>query len=111
LNLLKNTYENEVSFYQSEMVSISFWIGAIFIVSLYHLILYFFWRKDPIPLYFGMFGFLILLQTLFGEEMFFNHLFPFVKANHREMIELIGLFLLAPVFMTYLYHLFEKRFP
>lgn len=95
---------------ESEMIYISFWIGIICIMSLYHFILYFFWRKDPTPLYFGLFGFLILLQILFGEEMFFSYLFPFINTKVSEMIELIGLFLIGPIFISYLYHLFERKF-
>ncbi|WP_066496230.1 diguanylate cyclase [Abyssisolibacter fermentans] len=91
------------------MMRDAFVAGIILIMSLYHLVLYYFRRKEIGTLYFGIFGILVFLETLFEGEMLFSYLFPHIDFWTEELIQNIAIFFMGAVFITYLYYFFEKR--
>lgn len=60
-----------------------FLFGALMMMGVYHLALFLFRRKDPTPLYFGLFCTLVAIRTLFIGEAY---LFSFFQDFNFEII-------------------------
>ena len=88
------------------------WIGAVLIMSLYHFILFFFRRRAPSALYFGIICLLIAVkQTVFGE----HYLYEFLKVNHylsfrwQSTLYYLSTYSLAWVGLLYIQSLYPKE--
>lgn len=53
-----------------------FLFGSLFIIGIYHVVLYIFRTKSSSALYFGIFALLISARTLLVGEIYFTHIFP-----------------------------------
>jgi len=74
-----------------------FIFGALSMSGLYHLTLFFFRKKDRSALYFGIFGILIAVRTLFVGESFAFFAFPELSFNMTRKIQTLTYYLGIPV--------------
>jgi serine phosphatase RsbU (regulator of sigma subunit) len=89
------------------------WLGALLLMSLYHLVLYFFRKKNMSTLYFGIACFLIFLRIIvFGG----HYLYDFLKENWgiltfavQSKTYYITSALLTPIALLYIQSLYPKE--
>lgn len=82
--------------------------GIIFMMALYHIILYFIWSKELSSIFFGFFSFLVFLQTLIDGELVINYIFFGIDFQKREIFQNIVIFMMIPTFLNFLYYLFNR---
>ncbi|MBU4439082.1 MAG: GGDEF domain-containing protein, partial [Firmicutes bacterium] len=78
-----------------------FLFGALMMMGIYHLALFFFRRKDPAPLYFGLFCILVAIRTLFIGEAFLFTLFPNCDFEFVYKIQTLTYYLGVPLIMMF----------
>lgn len=86
-------------------------IGAIFIIGLYHIILFIQRRKDKASLFFAFLCILIVLR-IFCTTRYIYIMFPFpniILSSSFIKLEYITVYLGAPLFLTFLKKIFEKE--
>ncbi|SET19153.1 Glycosyl hydrolases family 2, sugar binding domain [Natronincola peptidivorans] len=79
-----------------------FVFGSLFVVGIYHLIFYFYRRKEKSNLFFGSFCIMIGIRTLFIGTMFVFQLFPHLNWEMALKIEYLTFYLGTPLFILYL---------
>ncbi len=84
--------------------------GSIFIMGLYHLVLFFMRKRDRTPLYFSLFCLLIAVYGLLSGERYFAHFFPGADWELRIRLTNLTSFLSAPVFLLFIQTLFPGEF-
>jgi signal transduction histidine kinase/DNA-binding response OmpR family regulator len=72
---------------KKEFLISAFLMGSLIIMGLYHLALFFFWKKDKSPLYFGIVCISLGLRESFGGPAFFYSLFP--EINYAFSLKLL----------------------
>jgi hypothetical protein len=101
--------------YQQQETNNSFtlmWLGCLVLMAFYHFILYLYRRKNISVLYFGLACALIALRMLvFGEHYFYEYL---KESTHiltffwQSKIYYLSSFLLVPVALAYIRHLYPQ---
>ncbi len=84
-----------------------FLFGSLMIIGTYHLAMFFFRRKSPPPLYFGLFCLLIGLRTLLVGERFFIYIFPGFNWEVAHKIQTLTFYL----GLTLIFMFFKSIFP
>lgn len=84
----------------------AFLIGALFIIGLYHFILFAQRKRELSALFLGVFCILMVLRTLFSGEKLFIRIFPWIPWGFAVTFEYINLFLLLPVIAEFYLRLF-----
>jgi diguanylate cyclase (GGDEF)-like protein len=84
--------------------------GALAFIGAYHLALFVFRRKDPSPLYFGLFCILFGLRTLLVGDMFFSYLFPHFSWEIAHKIQTLTYYLGVPLILMFFVSLFGQYF-
>ncbi|MBE0558027.1 MAG: PAS domain S-box protein, partial [Proteobacteria bacterium] len=84
--------------------------GSIFIMGLYHLVLFFTRKRDRTPLYFSIFCLLIAVYGLLSGERYFAQFFPGTDWELRVRLTNLTSFLSAPVFLLFIHTLFPGEF-
>lgn len=74
-----------------------FIFGALSMMGIYHLALFFFHREDKSALYFGVFGVLIAIRTLFIGESFAFFAFPDLSFSITRKIQTLTFYLGIPI--------------
>ena len=82
--------------------------GSILIMGCYHLGLYLLRRKDPSPLFFAVFCFLIALRVVTTGERYLIHLFPALGWELTTKVEYLTFYLSVPVFCRFIQSIFPK---
>jgi PAS domain S-box-containing protein len=80
--------------------------GSIFIMGLYHLVLFYIRKQDRTPLYFSVFCLLIALYGLLSGERYFAQIFPGADWELRIRLTNLTSFLSVPVFLLFIHSLF-----
>ncbi|MCP5484370.1 MAG: ATP-binding protein [Spirochaetales bacterium] len=83
--------------------------GALFIMGVYHLVLFGLRRSDHSPLFFGLFCLLIGLRTLTTGERQFHNWFEDLPWGAVLTLEYITWFLAIPVFVAYVRRIFPRE--
>lgn len=78
-----------------------FLFGALMMMGIYHLALFFFRKKDPAPLYFGLFCILVAVRTLFIGEAFFFTLFPSFDFQTAFKIQSLTYYMGVPLILLF----------
>ncbi|KNZ41610.1 sensor domain-containing diguanylate cyclase [Acetobacterium bakii] len=78
-----------------------FLFGALMMMGIYHLALFFFRRKDPAPLFFGLFCILVAVRTLLIGETFFFTLFPGFDFETAYKIQTLTYYLGVPLILMF----------
>lgn len=78
-----------------------FMFGSLIIMGVYHLVLFFFRRKDKTPLYFGLFCILIAARTLLVGESFFTYLFPKFNWEIAHKIQTLTFYIGVPIIIMF----------
>lgn len=86
-----------------------FVFGSLFVVGIYHLIFYFFRRREMSNLYFGAFCTMIGIRALFVGKIFVFQLFPDLNWEMALKIEYLTFYLGTPVFILYLRSILTKE--
>lgn len=84
-----------------------FLFGALMIIGVYHLILFFFRKKNKAPLYFGSFCVLVAVRTLLIGEGFFIYLLPGFNWEIAHKIQTLTFYLGVPCIVIF----FRSAFP
>lgn len=85
--------------------------GSLFIMALYHLVLFALRRKEKAALYFGVFCFLISLRNLIVGEIIILYFFPQIKQELILKIEYLTFYLGIAFFCLFIHSLFPKQVP
>ncbi|MDW7674658.1 MAG: sensor histidine kinase [Bacillota bacterium] len=86
-----------------------FVFGSLFVVGIYHLIFYFYRRKERSNLYFGAFCTMIGIRALFVGKMFVFQLFPTFDWELALKVEYLTFYLGTPVFILYLKSILSRE--
>ena len=95
--------------FNERMMLDSFLAGIILIMAIYHVMRYLFRKKDKENLYFGIFAFLVFLETIFEGQMIYSRVFSAIEFRFEENLQSIVLFLMLPSLASYVYYFFEKK--
>lgn len=87
-----------------------FLFGALMMMGVYHLALFFFRKKDRAPLYFGLFCMLVAIRTLFIGEAFFFTLFPSFDFETAFKIQTLTYYLGVPLILMFFSSVLPKYF-
>ncbi len=88
-----------------------FLVGSIFIMGIYHLVLFFLRRREKSTLVFAIVCFLISLRTFLTGEKIFLTIFPFVSWDAAVAVEYLDLFLITPLMVLFLRLIFREYIP
>ncbi len=87
-----------------------FTFGALFIMGIYHLLLFLLRRKDKSPLYFGLFCIILTIRLTGMEERPLMDIFSFIPFMTFYKLEYITMYLALPIFMLFVHSLFPEEF-
>lgn len=79
-----------------------FLFGGLFLIGLYHIILFIYRPKGRVNLYFGLFSILISARTLLVGEIYFIQLFPGFSWEVAHKIQTLSYYIGIPLFIFYL---------
>ncbi|MFZ5944805.1 MAG: sensor histidine kinase [Bacillota bacterium] len=86
-----------------------FVFGSLFVMGIYHLLFYFFRRKEISNLFFGAFCTIIGIRTLFVGRIFIFNLFPNIGWEAALKVEYLTFYLGTPLFILYLKSLLPRE--
>jgi len=78
-----------------------FLFGALMMMGVYHLALFFFRKKDRVPLYFGLFCLLVAIRTLMIGESFLYFAWPDLDFVIARKIQTLTYYLGAPLILLF----------
>lgn len=84
-------------------------LGAIGIIALYHLCLFFLHNNDKTPLYFSFIAIVFAGRTIVTGELLITHFWPAIPWELLVKLNFIGIALFLPCFSRYLHSLFPKQ--
>jgi PAS domain S-box-containing protein len=87
-----------------------FLFGSIFIMAVYHFGLFFLRRVDRLPLYFGLFCFVVAVRLLTTGERYLVHIFPDMSWGLLLKLEYLSIDLAVPAFALFMNSLFSREF-
>ncbi|ANY65867.1 hypothetical protein BBD42_04835 [Paenibacillus sp. BIHB 4019] len=88
-----------------------FLFGSIFIMFVYHLVLYLLRRSQLSALYFALFCFCISVRTLFVNERFIMVMFPDLNWQLFAKVSYLTVYMGAPCIILYIQSLYPAYFP
>lgn len=88
-----------------------FLFGTLFIMALYHFMLFAMYRKDKAQFAFGALCLLIALRVLVTSDRFILHLIPHLDYITLVRIEYLTFYLSVPCFMLFMDQLFKPFYP
>ncbi|MDR7855108.1 sensor histidine kinase [Tissierella sp.] len=94
--------------YISNLTLELFLFGSLFIMGIYHIILFIFRTKDKSTLFFGIFCLLISMRTLLVGEIYFINLFPSFSWELAHKIQTFAYYLGVPLFTLFLKSVFPE---
>ena len=86
-----------------------FSFGILFVMSIYHLLLYFLRRKEPINIYFSIACLFFAIKTLCEGEKYIFVLFPNFDMDWYIRIWFLTFAVILPMLYQYFYELFPKE--
>ncbi len=99
------------SHYDRQLAFELFIFGGLFIMSLYHIALYFLRRRIKSNLYFSLLCFFFAIKNLFSGVAFFYTIWPAASYEIGLKLIHISIFAGAALFWFFLRELFAKEFP
>jgi len=87
-----------------------FLCGSIFIMGLYHLVLFLTRKRDRASLYLSVFCLLIAVYGLLSGERYFTQIFPNTSWEFRVRLTNFTSFMSVPVFLSFIHALFSQEF-
>ncbi|MEP6844817.1 MAG: adenylate/guanylate cyclase domain-containing protein [Panacibacter sp.] len=99
------------SHYDRQLAFDIFIFGGLFIMSLYHSVLYFLRRRIRSNLYFSILCFFFAIKNLFSGVVFFYTLWPGASYELGLKLIHISMFAAASFLWLFLRELFKKEFP
>jgi PAS domain S-box-containing protein len=87
-----------------------FLCGSIFIMGLYHFVLFLIRRENKEPLYLSIFCLFIAVYGLLSGERYFAQIFPSTSWEFRVRLTNFTSFMSAPVFLYFIHSLFPQEF-
>ena len=99
--------EKNIRDIQERKLSIDlFLFGSISLMSIYHLGMFIVRKKDPTPVYFSAFCFLIALRLLTTGTRYLNQIFPGTEWELMIKLEYISYYLAVPAFLMFMKSIF-----
>jgi signal transduction histidine kinase len=103
---------DQIREYKNFQVGISYFLlGVLFIVALYHFVLFVFRPNNKSVLFFSVFCWLILFRLLTTGEKLFTDIFPSVSFITSVRIEYLSYTLSMPVFVSFISFFFSRKIP
>jgi PAS domain S-box-containing protein len=100
------TEEEIRQIYEQRLSLDKFLFGSLFIMSLYHLGLFLFRKKDPSPLFFSIFCFLIASRLLTTGGRYLAQYYPNLSWELLIKFEMLTFYLAVPAFALFMHSLF-----
>ncbi|MFA9389467.1 MAG: 7TM diverse intracellular signaling domain-containing protein [Prolixibacteraceae bacterium] len=102
---------NDVNKYKSALVGIELVLfGVLFILSTYHIVLYFFRPKDKSFLYFSIICFVMLIRLCTTGEKIALDILPDMNWLTTIRLEYLSYQLTVPFFMLFIYQFYKQEF-
>lgn len=86
-----------------------FTFGSLFIIAMYHLVIFFIRRTEKSALYFGFFGFCMAVRSLVIEEFYLVSLIPALSWEVVVRVTYLTFSLGMPAFAFFIYSLFPDE--
>lgn len=86
-----------------------FSIGAILVMGIYELIIFFFRRKEIVFFYFGLISILISIYTMVKSPFYLNKIFPSMEWIWVYRIEIICIYLLFLFYLLFIKAMYPKE--
>jgi class 3 adenylate cyclase len=103
------TQEQIISAYNKSLILSMFFAGAVFILFIYHLWIYFLRRNEKAALWFGVLCFILLFRTLQINERVIYYILPGLNLDVSYRLQYLTIFSLIPLpFTLYFFYLFEQ---
>lgn len=103
--------EQDLQSIREKSLTVSFFVcGGIFIMGIYHLVLFLLRRKDRAPLYFGIFCLFISFYNALLDERYLYPLFPWIEWELKVKITNLTYFLSVPFVLLYVHDIFPQEF-
>jgi signal transduction histidine kinase len=83
--------------------------GVLFVIGIYHVVLFLMGKKDLSLLFFGIFCFDIMVRVLVTGERFLYQLFTNFNWQIGTRLELFTVYFGVPLFLWFLFYLFPKE--
>lgn len=84
--------------------------GCVLLMSIYHINLFIFRKKDFVSLYFGLFCLVIAFRIIVSSELFLCQLFPEISWEFIRKSYALTFFLSVPLFSIFMKSLYESQF-
>ncbi|HMX58538.1 MAG TPA: 7TM diverse intracellular signaling domain-containing protein, partial [Leptospiraceae bacterium] len=85
--------------------------ALLFVMSMYHVMLYVYRRVDLVPLVFGLFAFAVFLRTISTNFRILTQYAPFLPFEFYNRLELLSWFWIPPLALEYTSRIFSGRIP
>ena len=105
------TAENIITYKNQQLAIGLFLFGILMIMSIYHLILYFYRRKDVSIILFSALCFVMTLRLITTGEKILIDVFPNINWAFAVRIEYLSYKLAVPLFTAFIYSFFPKDIP
>ncbi|MCX7998305.1 MAG: adenylate/guanylate cyclase domain-containing protein [Leptospiraceae bacterium] len=100
-------YEAAVKKYYNYRISNVALFLTIFVMGLYHILFYLFWKKEIASLYFGLFCFSIAIRTISIEDRWILETLPFLSFLVIHKLEILGFYLSGLFFLLFIHYSFK----
>ena len=101
------TAEKVYESYTNTLAYTMFFIGAILVMGVYEICIFFYRKKDREFLYFGLLGITFSAYSLLRPPYYFNIIFPPIPWIWQERLEIITMFILCILYLLFI----QKIFP
>lgn len=91
------------------LIKDSILFGSLFLIAIYHFILYFFRKKEKAFIYFSCISLIVCLRVGIVNERMLVRFFPEINAELMMKIGYFPVFLLLPLFILYVKELFRTK--
>lgn len=109
-DFIKLGTNSDISNYRMLHISKDFFVvGSFFILGVFHLIIFFFFRKKYPPLYLGILCILVSVRIVSTGEITLN-IFSNINWYILIRLEYLSMFLILPFALLFIRHLFPKDF-
>lgn len=87
-----------------------FLFGSVFMIGLYHIALFMYWRRDHAPLYFGLACMFIAAYSLMTGEIALLSVFPQMSFEHFAKIHMVNGLIAGILLLGYFALIFPREF-
>ncbi|MCU0443684.1 MAG: sensor histidine kinase [Microscillaceae bacterium] len=94
---------------EQALVTVIFLCGSLFIMGIYHILLYVVRPRDASIFYFAILCFILAWRVTTTNEVYLNNLLPGLSFEWKSKLEYLSTFMVSPFLATYLRLLFPEE--